>query len=89
MSSCPMHDEHVTSPCDRSRTNSEFDSIRGEYWFFESKNQFIRFFQYRYTTLPNCVNKNLTAVLVNTNVLHLMPGGLTVANLITSQTWRS
>ena len=45
---------------DRSRTNSEFDSIRGEYRFFEcrktgsqteSKNRFIRFFPYRYTTL--------------------------------------
>ena len=42
------------------RTNSEFDSIRGEYRFFEcrktgsqteSKNRFIRFFPYRYTTL--------------------------------------
>ena len=57
MSSCPMHDKHVTSPggcvCDRSRTNSEFDSIRGEFRFFEcrktgsqteSKNRFIRFF---------------------------------------------
>ena len=41
------------------RTNSEFDSIRGEYRFFEcrktgsqteSKNRFIRFFPYRYTT---------------------------------------
>ena len=54
------HDKHITNPCDRSRTNSEFDSIRGEYWFFEcrktgsqteSKNRFIRFFPYRYTTL--------------------------------------
>ena len=44
------------------RTNSEFDSIRGEYRFFEcrktgsqteSKNRFIRFFPYRYTTLVN------------------------------------
>ena len=42
------------------RTNSEFDSIRGEYRFFEcrktgsqteSKNRFIRFFPYRYTTI--------------------------------------
>ena len=42
------------------RTNSEFDSIRGEYRFFEcrktgsqteSKNRFIRFFPYWYTTL--------------------------------------
>ena len=42
------------------RTNSEFDSILGEYRFFEcrktgfqteSKNRFIRFFPYRYTTL--------------------------------------
>ena len=42
------------------RTNSEFDSIRGKYRFFEcrktgsqteSKNRFIRFFPYRYTTL--------------------------------------
>ena len=53
------------------RTNSEFDSIRGEYRFFEcrktgsqteSKNRFIRFFPYRYTTLATILSALIATI---------------------------